>query len=169
MSWSCDLRSSMKAHEKVRDAASAQALKGEHERIKAEIEAREDVFQKVVDNGQAMMEDNHYASSEIDDRVGKVLEERNQLHAAWQNKKVYLDQLIDLQFFLRDVKQLDSLCIAQEASLSTSECGETIEEAEALVRIFSLLLKCWIFFQYVLYVLKFNALYRLCQLFLLNN
>ena len=47
----------MKAHEKVRDAASAQALKGDHERIKAEIEAREDVFQAVVDNGQSMVEE----------------------------------------------------------------------------------------------------------------
>lgn len=68
--------------------------------------------------------------------VLQVLEERNQLHAAWQNKKVYLDQLIDLQFFLRDVKQLDSLCIAQEAALSSSECGETVEEVDALVGFF---------------------------------
>ncbi|RXG57046.1 Spectrin beta chain, non-erythrocytic 5 [Armadillidium vulgare] len=134
MSWSNDLRSSMKTHEKVRDAPSAQALKGEHERIKAEIEAREDVFQKVVDKGQEMIDEGNFASKEIQERVNKVLEERSQLHAAWQNKKVYLDQLIDLQFFLRDVKQLDSLCIAQEASLSSSECGETIEEVDALVK-----------------------------------
>lgn len=71
MSWSHDLRSSMKAHEKVRDAASAQALKGEHERIKAEIEAREDIFQKVVDKGQSMVEENS-AAGEIHDRVKKV-------------------------------------------------------------------------------------------------
>lgn len=45
------------------------------------------------------------------------------LHSAWQRKKVHLDQLIDLHFFLRDAKQIDSLCGAQEAALSSTEFG----------------------------------------------
>ena len=64
----------------------------------------------------------------------KVLEERNQLHAAWQQKKVYLDQLIDLQFFLRDAKQLDTISSSQEATLSTADFGTTIEEVDAQVK-----------------------------------
>ena len=72
MSWSSDLRSSMKAQEKVRDAPGAQALKTEHERMKAEIEAREDVFSKVVENGRGMIDENHYAVAEVKDRVNKV-------------------------------------------------------------------------------------------------
>lgn len=63
----------MKAQEKVRDAASAQGLKTEHERIKAEIEAREDVFSKVVEAGRIMVEDRHYASTEVEERVNKVI------------------------------------------------------------------------------------------------
>ena len=66
------------------------------------------------------------------------MEERNQLHAAWQHKKVYLDQLIDLQFFLRDAKQLDALSSTQEAALLSSEFGSTIEEVGALVGIVKL-------------------------------
>lgn len=62
----------MKAEEKVRDAASAQGLKTEHERIKAEIEAREDDFSKVVEAGGNMIEDRHYASAEVEERVNKV-------------------------------------------------------------------------------------------------
>ncbi|XP_042865885.1 spectrin beta chain, non-erythrocytic 5-like isoform X7 [Penaeus japonicus] len=134
INWSSDLRATMKAQEKVRDAASAQGLKTEHERIKAEIEAREDVFSKVVEAGRIMVEDRHYASSEVEERVNKVLEERNQLHAAWQHKKVYLDQLIDLQFFLRDAKQLDTISSTQEAALSTADFGTTIEQVDAQVK-----------------------------------
>lgn len=134
INWSSDLRATMKAQEKVRDAASAQGLKTEHERIKAEIEAREDVFSKVVEAGRIMIEDRHYASSEVEERVNKVLEERNQLHSAWQHKKVYLDQLIDLQFFLRDAKQLDTISSTQEAALSTADFGTTIEQVDAQVK-----------------------------------
>ncbi|KAK7068042.1 Spectrin beta chain, non-erythrocytic 5 [Halocaridina rubra] len=124
----------MKTQEKVRDAASAQALRTEHERIKAEIEAREDVFSSVVEAGRNMIEDQHYASVEVEERVNKVLEERNHLHAAWQQKKIYLAQLIDLQFFLRDAKQLDTISSTQEAALSSADFGTTIEEVDAQVK-----------------------------------
>ncbi|XP_071547281.1 spectrin beta chain, non-erythrocytic 5 isoform X4 [Panulirus ornatus] len=134
ISWSSDLRTTMKAEEKVRDAASAQGLKTEHERIKAEIEAREDEFSKVVEAGGNMVEEQHYASGEVEERVNKVLEERNQLHAAWQHKKVYLDQLIDLQFFLRDAKQLDTISGTQEAALSSADFGTTVEQVDAQVK-----------------------------------
>lgn len=52
----------MMTEEKVRDAASAQTLKGEHEALKAEIEAREESFQVVVEQGEAMVQDSHYAA-----------------------------------------------------------------------------------------------------------
>lgn len=72
ISWSSDLRATMKAEEKVSDAASAQGLKTEHEHIKAEIEAREEEFSKVVESGGSMIEEQHYASAEVEERVNKV-------------------------------------------------------------------------------------------------
>lgn len=62
----------MKAEERVRDAAGAQALKTDHERIKAEIEAREDQFSKVVEAGGNMVEEQHYATAEVEERLNKV-------------------------------------------------------------------------------------------------
>ena len=52
----------MMTEEKVRDAASAQTLKAEHESLKAEIEAREDNFSSVVEVGESMISDGHYAA-----------------------------------------------------------------------------------------------------------
>lgn len=71
--------------------------------------------------------------------VVQVLDERSKLHAAWQNKKVYLDQLIDLHFFLRDAKQLDTISSTQEAYLSSADFGTTIEQVDAQVMYLSLL------------------------------
>lgn len=62
MSWAAGLRATMSTEDKVRDAASAQTLKAEHEALKGEIEAREDSFSAVLDLGEAMVQTGHYAA-----------------------------------------------------------------------------------------------------------
>lgn len=55
----------MKTEEKVRDVASAQMLKAEHEQLKAEIEAREGTFGTIVNAGEEMIDGGHYAHDEV--------------------------------------------------------------------------------------------------------
>lgn len=62
MNWAAGLRATMSTEEKVRDAASAQTLKAEHEGLKGEIEAREENFSSVLDLGEAMVQTGHYAA-----------------------------------------------------------------------------------------------------------
>lgn len=57
------------------------------------------------------------SKSEVKEKIDSVLTERQKLHTAWQHKKVYLDQLIDLHFYLRDVKQLLTTFTSQEINL----------------------------------------------------
>ena len=131
LAWSSGLRRSLITEEKVSDAASAQMLKTEHDNLKAEIETREKTFSEVVSLGEAMVADGQSAGGEISTKIESVLTERQKLHTAWQHKKVYLDQLIDVHFYLRDVKQILATTTAQEIALSNTECGSTIEEVEA--------------------------------------
>ncbi|XP_076681486.1 spectrin beta chain, non-erythrocytic 5 kst isoform X2 [Andrena cerasifolii] len=134
MNWAAGLRAAMSTEDKVRDAASAQILKAEHEALKGEIEAREDSFSSVLDLGEAMVQTGHYAASEVEEKCNQLLDERQKLHTAWQQKKVHLDQLIDLHFFLRDAKQLDNLSTTQEAALSGDNFGDSVEEVDAQVK-----------------------------------
>jgi hypothetical protein len=62
MNWAAGLCATMMTEEKVRDAASAQTLKAEHMALKAEIEAREENFQAVAEQGKLMVQENHYAA-----------------------------------------------------------------------------------------------------------
>ncbi|XP_046434088.1 spectrin beta chain, non-erythrocytic 1 isoform X2 [Neodiprion fabricii] len=134
MSWAAGLRATMSTEDKVRDAASAQTLKAEHEALKGEIEAREDSFSAVLDLGEAMVQTGHYAAPEVEEKCNQLLEERQKLHTAWQQKKVHLDQLIDLHFFLRDAKQIDNLSATQEAGLSGDNFGVSVEEVDNQVK-----------------------------------
>lgn len=63
VNWSSSLRATILTEDKVRDAASAQLLKGEHEAVKAEIEAREQTFQTVADLGEALVQGGHFAAN----------------------------------------------------------------------------------------------------------
>ncbi|KAK2588759.1 hypothetical protein KPH14_001641 [Odynerus spinipes] len=134
MNWAAGLRATMSTEDKVRDAASAQMLKAEHEALKGEIEAREDSFSSVLDLGEAMVQTGHYAAMEVEEKCNQLLEERQKLHTAWQQKKIHLDQLIDLHFFLRDAKQLDNLSSTQEAALSGDNFGISVEEVDAQMK-----------------------------------
>ena len=71
---------------------------------------------------------------EIQERFSQLLEERQRLHMAWQHKKVYLDQLIDLQYFLQDAKRIDALSSSQEVALAGTDNGTSVDEVDVAVK-----------------------------------
>jgi hypothetical protein len=71
---------------------------------------------------------------EIQERFSQLLDEHQCLHTAWQHKKVHLDQLIDLQFFLRDAKQIDALSSSQEVALASTDIGTSVDEVDVAVK-----------------------------------
>ena len=48
---------------------------------------------------------------------------------------MYLDQLIDIHFYLRDAKAILSTSTAQEIALTNTDTGSTIEEVEAHLKV----------------------------------
>lgn len=47
---------------------------------------------------------------------------------------MHLDQLIDLQFFLRDAKQIDALSSSQEVALAGTDIGTSVDEVDVAVK-----------------------------------
>ncbi|XP_048485825.1 spectrin beta chain, non-erythrocytic 5 [Plutella xylostella] len=134
-SWSTSLRGGMAGEARVRDAATAQALRADHDAVKAEIEARDDSFRQALQMADEMVQAGHPAAQEVEEKSEALLAERARLHAAWAARQVALDQLIDLHCFLRDCAQLRDLCAAQDAALST-EISPTlsVEEVQNLLK-----------------------------------
>jgi spectrin beta len=115
------LTSRMSKLETARDTAQAQILLNDHDELRLEIDARKTKFDQLFSLAKLIDDD----ISEKTDRIGV---ERSKLEETWTKKKVYLDQLIDLMIFLRDVANLDSICARQETILSKVEAGEDVEE-----------------------------------------
>ncbi|XP_017780552.1 PREDICTED: spectrin alpha chain, non-erythrocytic 1 isoform X2 [Nicrophorus vespilloides] len=132
--WSTEVRAAMDADDNLRSMARAQALKDEHDALKVEIEAREELFQAVADMSTAMEKTGHYAANEVVEKCAALFEERERLHQAWHLKKIKLDQLMDLHLFMREAKQLENISNAQEAALGNLDFGESIEEVARQVK-----------------------------------
>jgi hypothetical protein len=71
---------------------------------------------------------------EVQERFSQLLEEHKHLHTAWQHKKIHLDQLIDLQFFLRDATRIDVLSSSQEVALASTDIGTSVDEVDVAVK-----------------------------------
>ncbi|KAL5291928.1 SPTBN5 family protein [Megaselia abdita] len=134
MSWSSNLRAALQAEEHVSDATGATALKIQNDAIYGEIEAREEKFRYLNEISDSMVQTGHYAAAEVEEKCSAMLDERQKLHAAWNKKKVMLEQKIDLFCFLRDAKQIDNLSTSQQATLATSDYGQTVEDVQSKIK-----------------------------------
>ncbi|XP_023176009.2 spectrin beta chain, non-erythrocytic 1 isoform X1 [Drosophila hydei] len=134
VSWSANLRAALQAEEHVSDAAGATALKIQHDAIYGEIEAREDKFRYLNELSDSMVQTGHYAAADVEEKCAAMLDERQKLHAAWNKKKIMLEQKIDLFCFLRDAKQIDNLSSTQQAALSSSDFGQTVEDVQNQIK-----------------------------------
>lgn len=136
LSWCGHLKIMLLSEEKVSSVAEAQLLKSEHENLKGEIEAKESNFRELIEAGEAMRAKKFPFLSDIDVKLSQVLEERESLHMAWQQKKVYLDQLLDLHFFLRDTKQIMGFYTSQERVTNKTINVEDVETIDKELKFF---------------------------------
>ncbi len=63
------MKTVISADELAKDVAGAEALLERHQEHKGEIDAREDSFKSTAEAGQSLLENNHYASEEVKEKV----------------------------------------------------------------------------------------------------
>ena len=66
-----------------------------------------------------MLQANHYASTEVQDRLDSIKEARQDLEKAWIARRMQLDQCLELQLFYRDCEQAESWMSSREAFLGS--------------------------------------------------
>ena len=65
LSWANEIEREMMSEKPVRDVNSVDLVRTRHEQLRAEIEARQDTFLTVIQMGEAMIENDHYAKEEV--------------------------------------------------------------------------------------------------------
>lgn len=81
-----------------------------------------------------MLQANHYASPEIQEKIESLAKAREDLENAWTTRRLQLDQNLDLQLYLRDCEQAENWMSAREAFLNAEEVDSKGDNVEVLIK-----------------------------------
>uniref|UniRef100_A0A3B3HUI9 Spectrin alpha, non-erythrocytic 1 n=1 Tax=Oryzias latipes TaxID=8090 RepID=A0A3B3HUI9_ORYLA len=101
---------------------------------RTEIDARAGTFQAFEQFGQHLLARGHYASPEIQQKLEALDQERADLEKAWVQRRMMLDQCLELQLFNRDCEQAENWMAAREAFLASDDKGDSLDSVEALIK-----------------------------------
>lgn len=84
--------------------------------------------------GQQLLNSNHYASPEIQEKLEQLNKARQDLERAWIERRVQLDQNLDLNLYYRDCEQAENWMSDREAFLASEEVDSKGDNVEALIK-----------------------------------
>ncbi|KAJ8388746.1 hypothetical protein AAFF_G00129790 [Aldrovandia affinis] len=134
MSWINGIRGLVSSDELAKDVTGAEALLERHQEHRTEIDARAGTFQAFEQFGQQLLARGHYASPEIQEKLETLDRERADLEKAWVQRRMMLDQCLELQLFNRDCEQAENWMAAREAFLASDDKGDSLDSVEALIK-----------------------------------
>ncbi|XP_056875429.1 spectrin alpha chain, non-erythrocytic 1 isoform X4 [Takifugu flavidus] len=134
MSWINGIRGLVSSEELAKDVTGAEALLERHQEHRTEIDARAGTFQAFEQFGQQLLVRGHYASPEIQQKLDALDHERTDLEKAWVQRRMMLDQCLELQLFSRDCEQAENWMAAREAFLASDDKGDSLDSVEALIK-----------------------------------
>ncbi|EDO49575.1 predicted protein [Nematostella vectensis] len=134
ISWCIETSRLIASDDPVHTVSDAERMMRELDEHHAEMDAREESFARVLETGEKMIEDGHFAEEEITDKLELLLSERERLYASWDTRKEELSEAYYLHVFLKDAKQVDSFTSSQEAVLLCAELGNSVDEVEFLLK-----------------------------------
>ncbi|XP_034520513.1 spectrin alpha chain, non-erythrocytic 1 isoform X1 [Ailuropoda melanoleuca] len=134
MSWINGIRGLVSSDELAKDVTGAEALLERHQEHRTEIDARAGTFQAFEQFGQQLLAHGHYASPEVKEKLDVLDRERAGLEKAWAQRRMMLDQCLELQLFHRDCEQAENWMAAREAFLNTEDKGDSLDSVEALIK-----------------------------------
>ncbi|KAL4609564.1 spectrin alpha chain, non-erythrocytic 1-like isoform X10 [Arapaima gigas] len=134
MSWINGIRGLVSSEELAKDVTGAEALLERHQEHRTEIDARAGTFQAFKQFGQHLLARGHYASPEIQEKLEALNQERDDLEKAWVQRRMVLDQCLELQLFYRDCEQAETWMAAREAFLASDHKGDSLDSVEALIK-----------------------------------
>ncbi|XP_034530593.1 spectrin beta chain, non-erythrocytic 1 [Notolabrus celidotus] len=132
--WCSQLIGAMAAEESISDVATADLQLAQHQQLWAEMEARQETYQQVLDMGEELQTQDRRHRKEVLEKLEALQAERNRLEEQWNQKQSWLETVHLEQVFYRDVNSMDKTSGSQEILLQNSSLGDTVDETEGLIK-----------------------------------
>lgn len=134
ISWMEDVVRQMNTSEKPRDVHGVEQLMKNHQTLKAEIESKQALFAECEQLGAELLSRNHYASPEINEKLGMMKSKRKEMNDRWDERWDHLEIILEVYQFARDAAVAEAWLIAQDPYLLSTELGHTIDEVLELIK-----------------------------------
>ncbi|XP_041668259.1 spectrin beta chain, non-erythrocytic 5 [Cheilinus undulatus] len=132
--WCSQLIGAMAAEESISDVATADLQLAQHQQLWAEMEARQETYQQVLDMGEELQTQDRRNRKEVLEKLDALQAERDKLEDQWNQKQAWLETVHLEQMFYRDVNSTDKTSSSQEILLQNSTLGNTVDETEGLIK-----------------------------------
>eukprot|EP00794_Sanderia_malayensis_P015984 gene15984-17594_t len=120
----------IRSDELANDVAGAKALLERNQEHKGHIDASEDGYQNTVKLGKGLVEDDHYAKEDIQEKLDQLEADRAELLKLQEKRKSEFEQCMDFQIFQRDCAQMDVVMAKQESFVCQEPMIESVEAVE---------------------------------------
>ncbi|XP_026745926.1 spectrin beta chain, non-erythrocytic 1 isoform X2 [Trichoplusia ni] len=133
LAWTNETLARVTAPDLATDVSGAERLLARHRDIKVEIEAKEEAFQTLYSDGEKLVTEGHFMSSEIEERMSILRARRDHLDAAWNNRERIYTQHLDALVFKRDADALDNWITNRVPLVRDGKYGESVAQVEELI------------------------------------
>ncbi|XP_042315999.1 spectrin beta chain, non-erythrocytic 5 [Sceloporus undulatus] len=133
-SWASEMVREMAIEEKIRDVSASCLKMNQHQQLWAEFEARDGVYEQVLQLGHKLQLEQKMAAKEIQDALQALLEAKGKAYHKWAQKKEWLEKNHFLLIFYKDCKNLENISNSQEMYLKSSDFGNTVDEVEQQIK-----------------------------------
>ena len=134
LAWIVEMRAKVTAPDLPKDVASSETIISRHDEYKVEIDSRETAINKFSDEGNVLIDQGHFMSEEIADKVSSLHDNWLLLLDCWQRRADIYHRNIDVRLFLRDASTIESWIESSEGIVRDEDLGKSIEEVEELIR-----------------------------------
>jgi len=108
----------------------------EHQRLRAEIEARLGEFDEVRQMGEKLLQAKHYASTDVDEKLAQAINAYESLKNEWRLRNEWIEQQIDWHGFEREAEQTMAAIEAKHLTLGSFDVAGagSVQLAEGQIR-----------------------------------
>nr|CAD7598155.1 unnamed protein product [Timema genevievae] len=117
-----------------RDLIGVQNLMKKHQAVLSEINNHENRMAAVCQSGQQMLDDGHFASDEIKQRVGALNDHWTQLKEKALQRKQDLEDSLQAHQYFADANEAESWMKEKEPIVSNTDYGKDEDSGEALLK-----------------------------------
>ncbi|KAJ8705806.1 hypothetical protein PYW08_012852 [Mythimna loreyi] len=133
LAWTNETLARVTAPDLAHDVSGAERLLARHQDIKVEIEAKEEAFHTLYNDGEKLVKEGHFMSNEIEERMSLLRSRRAHLDAAWSNRERIYTQHLDALVFKRDADALDNWITNRVPLVRDGKYGESVAQVEELI------------------------------------